>query len=120
MAKKAVDYLKSFRDFSKPIIDHMPGIKAVEPTGYNYWTGFRVTKSATALFGGIAVAGAIASVALEGKSGGEKAKRQMAAASATSVGPIAATMYESTGARSNLGATGDLVLGLNNMRRGSR
>jgi hypothetical protein len=34
------------------------------------------------------------------------------------VGPIPATQFESTGARSNLGATGDLVFGLHNARRG--
>lgn len=118
IASKASQYLSIYSDKVKEAAGKIPGIKWVEPHGNNLWTGLKITKSAGALFTGAIAVGAIGAAAVEAVTSKEKMKRNAAISNSQNVGPVAGTSYESTGARGNLGASGDLVLGLNNMRRG--
>jgi hypothetical protein len=112
------DLARKYTKVAKPIVDKLPGVKWVGINGTNFFTGVRVTRPVAA----VAAAGILGAAAIKPTydiaSGRESSRRAAAAANGVNVGPIAATQFESTGVRSNLGATGDLVFGLNNKRRG--
>lgn len=91
----------------------LPFMRSVERSGGNYWIGLRPKKWVT----GVAVAGfgayAVAKTAFDNKISGP---RKEATANGERVGTMPSMRYERTGY--DLGASGDIVLGLNNMRRG--
>jgi hypothetical protein len=117
---KVADFAAKYSKAAKPIVDAVPGVKWVGQKATNFFTGFRVTKPAAAIAVTGILASAVARPGLDAVSGGEFSKRETIKSGAVNVGPIPATQFEGTGtgARSNLGATGDLVFGLHNARRG--
>lgn len=112
------DLGQKYSNTMKPMVERAPGLKWVGQSPTNFWTGFRVTKGAAAL--------GVSALALYSVGAGAKAaydyKHMERRAGAVNVGTMAATQIIdpnlNTSARGNLGATGDLVFGLNNMRRG--
>lgn len=104
-------YLK----ISKAISDTLPFFfKSVPQHGTNMYTGLKLTGKATAL--GIS---ALSLYAI-GRSARNvvEYKRDMAMGTATPVGILPAMRYVQPTTGRDLGATGDLVFGLHNLRRG--
>lgn len=108
------DLGRRYSKVAKPIVDSVPGLKWVGQSPTNFWTGFRLTKTASAI--------GISALALYSVGSGVKAagdyKQQEVLSNAQNVGILPAMRYENTGRRSDLGASGDIVFGLHNMRRG--
>ena len=104
------DLGKKYSSVAKPFAESTMGLKWVGQSASNFWTGVRVTKPAAAL--------GIGALALYSAASGAKAaadyRMAESLANTQDVGQLPATNYISTGARSNLGATGDLVFGLHN------
>lgn len=91
----------------------VPLMRTVERSGGNYWLGLRPKRWVT----GLAVGGIGAYTAGKALFDNKVTEpQQQAMANAEEVGMMPAMRYERTGY--NLGASGDIVLGLNNMRRG--
>lgn len=101
---------------AKPFVEGTAGLKWVGQDATNFMTGFRVTKPAAA----IAVGGILAYGAAKTAYDVGSYKKQQIVANAQDVGQLAAMSYEQNGGgRRDLGASGDLVFGLHNKRRGS-
>lgn len=109
------DIGKKYSKVAEPIVRSIPGLKWTGQEASNFWTGFRVTKPAAAL-GVSALAMYSAGQGVKAHADNNKANLM---ANSQNVGLLPATQYEGTnGGRNNLGATGDIVFGLNNKRRG--
>jgi hypothetical protein len=109
------DLSKRYSKVAKPIVEKVPGLKWVGQDPTNFFTGFRLTKPAAA----IAVTGILGTAAAKTGIAYKDAKTQsVTTANAQDQGIMPSMAYEQTGGRRDLGATGDLVFGLHNMRRG--
>lgn len=110
---------KNYSKAAEPIVKAIPGIKWAGQSPSNFWTGIKPNKVVTTL----ATVGLAGYAAVSGaKTWAEKRldnDQQQNSMNRQDVGQLAATKYEGTGGgRSNLGATGDLVFGLHNKRKG--
>jgi hypothetical protein len=118
-----MDFPKSWFDkvehYKANKIKPAPGMKFVTPELGNFYTGIKPTKATTAL-GMIGIAAWAVGAGAYQATGG----RGVAAArnNAEDLGNLSALSYDAVGniykGRRDLGATGDIVFGLHNSRRG--
>jgi len=110
LAKLGAKYAK----YAKPFAQSTPGLKWVGQTGHNFFTGIRTTKGANAAaIAGLSLysMGASAKAASDYKNIAKDTNQQQ-------VGILPAMHYAQPTTGRDLGASGDIVFGLNNMRRG--
>jgi hypothetical protein len=116
---KYTRFLERMNDAGKTI----PGFRYVQPDWNNMFTGLEIKKSA-AYTAGLGVLAFGAGMAAVNSFADTNIRRTDIISSAEDVGNLGRLSYDAVANAANgsrdLGATGDLVFGLHNMRRGGR